>query len=263
MTLVEHLQELRSRLFKALVVIAVGGVVGYVFFHQIFGVIVHPYCVGVPVRERALGGACRFVYSGPLDGLTVRVKVGLTVGVVLASPVWLYQLWAFITPALHRHERRWAVVFVTSAVLLFASGCALAYYILPKALHFLGGVGGSQLVNLPDITRYLSILQALLLVFGAAFEMPLVLVMLNLTGVLSAARMRHWWRWAVLLIFVFAGVAVPTGDAFTMLALAVPMTALYGLSVLVATLHDRRHPRDPYAGLDPDQPSELPTFTDA
>jgi sec-independent protein translocase protein TatC len=256
MTLIEHLQELRVRMFKALVALVVGAIAAYIFFHPIFAVIRHPYC-SLPASETLVKG-CRFVFLAPFDAFTIRLKISLLVGAILTSPVWLYQLWAFITPALHRHERRWAVSFVVSAVGLFFAGCALAYYEMPRVLKFLLGVGGGSLVNLPTIDEYLGYLQGMLVVFGVSFELPLVLVMLNFAGVLSAARMRHWWRWSVLAIVVFAGAAAPSPDAVTMLVLAVPMVAFYLLALGVATLHDRRHPRDPYAGLDPDQTSPLP-----
>lgn len=257
MSLVEHLQELRARMAKALLGVTAGAVVGYVFFHPIFTVIEHPFCT-LPADERALPGACRFVFTGPLDAFVVRLKISLIVGLILASPVWLYQLWAFITPALHRHERRWAVGFVSAAVTLFSGGCVLGYYVLGKALRFLLGIGGSGLVALPDINRYLTYVEKMLLIFGLSFELPLILIMLNLAGLLPASRLRRWRRWAIFLIFVFAGVATPTQDAFTMLALAVPMIALYELAVLAARIHDRRRPVSPYAGLDPDTASPLP-----
>lgn len=257
MSLVEHLQELRSRLAKALLAVIAGGIVGYVFFPSIFLVIQHPFCT-LPASERALPGACRFVFTGPLDAFVVRLKVSLIVGLILASPVWLYQLWRFITPALHRNERRWAVAFVGSATILFAGGCVLGYYVLGKALRFLLGIGGSGLAALPDITRYLTYFEKMILIFGLSFELPLVLIMLNLAGVVPATRLRKWRRWAIFLIFIFAGVATPTQDAFTMLALALPMVLLYEVAVFVARLHDRRHPPSPYAGLDPDEASPLP-----
>jgi sec-independent protein translocase protein TatC len=256
MTLIEHLQELRVRMFKALLALVLGAVVAYVFFHPIFAVIRHPYC-SLPAKDTLVGG-CRFAFFAPFDAFTIRLKISLLVGAILTSPVWLYQLWAFITPALHRHERRWAVSFVTSAVALFGGGCALAYYEMPRVLRFLLGVGGTSLVNLPTIDEYLTYLQGMLVVFGVSFELPLILVMLNFSGILSAARMRHWWRWSVLAIVVFAGAAAPSPDAVTMLVLAVPMVLFYLLALGIASLHDRRHPRNPYADLDPDQPSPLP-----
>ncbi|MHB8340084.1 MAG: twin-arginine translocase subunit TatC [Mycobacteriales bacterium] len=261
MSLVEHLQELRSRLAKALLAIFAGAIVGFIFFHPIFRLLEHPYC-RLPQHDRALTG-CKLIFTGPLDAFIVRVKVAAIGGVVLASPVWLYQLWGFITPALRRHERRFALSFVLSSLVLFAGGATLAFLTLNKALGFLLSFGGSGLQSLLDINRYLAYVQAMLFIFGVSFELPLVLVMLNLAGVLPAARLRKWRRWAIFLIFAFAAVATPSQDALTMLALAVPMTVLYEAAVVVARIHDRRRPPSPYAGLDPDSPSPLPDATEA
>ncbi len=256
MSLVEHLQELRARLAKALLAIAAASVVGFLGFHSVLQVVERPYC-SLPAHDRALAG-CRLVFTGPLDAFMVRLKLSVMVGLVLASPVWLYQLWAYITPALHHKERRFAVAFVGSSVTLFLGGVALAYLTLSKALGFLLGMGGGGLTALLDVNRYFSYVQAMLLIFGVSFELPLVVVMLNLAGILPAAKLRRWRRYAIFGIFAFAAVATPSQDAITMLALAGPMVLLYEAAVLVARLHDRRRPPSPYAGLDPDTPSPLP-----
>lgn len=257
MTLVSHLQELRARMAKAIIAIAAGAVIGYILFPQVLRVVERPYCQ-LPAHDRALRG-CELVFTGPLDAFMVRLKIALLVGAVLACPVWLYQLWAFVTPALKRNERRYAVAFVVSSVSLFGTGVYLAYLTLDKALGFLLGLGGGGLTALLDIDHYLAYVQAMLLIFGVSFELPLLIVMLNLAGVLPAARLRRWRRYAIFGIFAFAAAATPSQDAVTMLALAGPMVLLYEAAVLVARLHDHRRPPSPYAGLDPDAPSPLVT----
>jgi sec-independent protein translocase protein TatC len=160
--------------------------------------------------------------------------------VLAASPIWLFQLWRFVTPGLYRHERRYASTFVAASVLLFAMGAAFAYLTLPKSLHFLLGLANGDIASLLPFNNYLSFFMGMVLVFAISFELPLLVVMLNLVGVLSAERLRGWSRAIIFAIFVFAAVATPSQDPFTMLALSVPMCLLYGVAVLIATVHDRR-----------------------
>jgi sec-independent protein translocase protein TatC len=268
MTLVEHIQELRARLAKSLIaVFIVTVIVGIWLYQPVFNALIHPYCQ-IPVDKRVpVGGLdnCALIFTHPTDAFLVRLKVAIIGGVILSMPIWLYQLWAFITPGLHRHERRWSLSFVVSSMLLFAGGVAIAYFILPKALDVLLSFGGHNLKALLGVTEYLSFVTHLLVIFGLSFEFPLVLVMLNLAGVLSSQRLRHWRRMAYFLITVFAAVATPTQDPFTMLALAIPLWVLYEASVLFARIHDRRKAKRelnaPYAQLGDDETSPL-TFDD-
>jgi sec-independent protein translocase protein TatC len=265
MTLVEHLQELRARLAKSLIaVFLVTIVVGVWAYHPIFNAMVHPYCA-IPADKRTLGEKCSLIFTHPTDAFLIRIKVALIGGVILSMPIWLYQLWAFITPGLHRNERRWSLSFVLSSVALFAGGVSIAYLILPKALDVLLSFGGKDLTALLGVDEYLGFITHLLVIFGLSFEFPLVLVMLNLAGVLSADRLRHWRRMGWFAVTVFAGVATPTQDPFTMLALAIPLVALYEAAVLFARIHDRRKARrelsSAYAQLDDDETSPL-TFDD-
>ncbi len=242
MPLLEHLTELRRRLVVSALALLVGIVVAYIFFPPIFSWIEHPYC-HLPRNRRPGDGRCQQYAFGVLDQFKVRLKVSLYTGILGSSPVWLTQLWAFITPGLHRHERRWTVVFVASSLVLFAAGVALAYLVMAKGLEFLLGVGGNGITTLLGVNAYLSYFTSMVLVFGLAFEFPLLLMMLNATGLLTSARMLSWWRYFVLGITVFAAVATPTQDGFTMLALAIPLVGLFFLCIGLARIVDGRRAR--------------------
>lgn len=244
MSLRDHIAELRSRLLKALLFVLLGAIVGWIFYPQIIDVLKQPYCDLPPDRRfQGAAGGCQLIFTSPLDGFMLRLKVGAISGVILAAPFWLYQLWAFITPGLRRRERRWTIAFVGLSSLLFAAGAALAYLTIENALALLVGLAGDSALAVIDIVKYMSFVTSMLLVFGVAFELPLLVVMLNLVGVLPAARLRRWQRLAVFLIFVFAAVATPSQDPFSMLMLGIPMALLFEVAVLVAWVHDRRKAR--------------------
>ena len=244
MSLRDHIAELRSRLLKALFFVAVGAVVGWILYPQIIEFLKQPYC-DLPVDRRFQNGSggCQLIFTSPLDGFMLRLKIGAISGIVLAAPFWLYQLWAFVTPGLHKRERRWTITFVVASSLLFVAGAFLAYLTIENALALLVNLAGNSTLAVLDIVKYMSFVTSMLLVFGVAFELPLLVVMLNLVGVLSAARLRRWQRLAVFGIFVFAAVATPSQDPLSMLMLAIPMAALFEVAVLLATIHDRRKAR--------------------
>jgi sec-independent protein translocase protein TatC len=258
MTLMAHLQELRARLFKSILAIAAGAVAGYFLYPQIFTVLKRPYC-SVPAIHRVGGARCQLFQFSVFEGFTVRLHIALLAGAIVASPVWLYQIWAFITPALKRNERRFAITFVACSLLLFGSGATLAYLMLPRSLHFLLSVGGGGVASLIGISRYLSFVTLVLIVFGVSLEFPLVVVMLNFAGILSSARLKSWRRMEIFLVFVFAAVITPDPTMLMMVVLAVTMCLLYEAAVLVASIHDKRRAAiaSQFAGLDPDQPSPL------
>jgi sec-independent protein translocase protein TatC len=260
MTLGEHLAELRRRILISLAAIVVGTIVAFVFRAHVMHFITGPYC-SLPSSYRLVNDRCTLVVSGVLDPFTVTLRLSLYVGLLLSSPVWLWQLWGFITPGLHEKERRWALAFVGSAVVLFAGGTVVAYVTMQNGLRFLLSFATGDLASLLTFSNYLSYFVAMVLVFAISFEFPLAVIMLNLVGVLPAARLKRWGRGIIFGIFVFAAVATPSQDPITMCGLALPMCLLFGLSYVVAAAHDRRLARrgdtSPYAQLADDELSPL------
>ncbi|MFD1831539.1 twin-arginine translocase subunit TatC [Streptomyces desertarenae] len=264
MPLAEHLRELRNRLMKSVLAILAVTVVGLVYYKQIADFLTEPLRDAVGCTEgfgRAAdeGEACaEITLNGLIAPFTVMLKVGLTTGLVLACPVWLYQLWAFLAPGLHSHEKKYARGFVAAGVPLFLGGAYLAYIVLPAMASTLIEFTPEGTGNLVPLDDLLDIITRMVVVFGLAFELPLVLVMLNLSGVITGRRMLGWWRIMVVSIAVFAAVATPSGDPLTMGALAAPIVVLYFAATGISLINDRRRRRkDPYAGLDDDEASPL------
>ncbi|MBI3688181.1 MAG: twin-arginine translocase subunit TatC [Actinobacteria bacterium] len=244
MTLIEHLIELRNRLLKVALVVAIGTIVGWFLYEHLLTLLKHPYCA-LPANRRYNGadGQCQLVFFGIADGFMIRLKVAFIAGLILSAPMWLYQLWAFITPGLKRAERKWTIVFVAAGSVLFAAGVTVAYLVLPKAINVLVGFAGPGVTPLFAVKDYLSFITSMLLVFGGSFELPLVVVILNLAGVLSYARLARSQRMAIFLIFVFAAIATPSQDILSMIFMAVPLCLLFELAVLIAWANDRRKAR--------------------
>jgi sec-independent protein translocase protein TatC len=260
MPLIEHLRELRNRLVKAALALVLAMVIGFVFFHPIWQFVTHPFC------SASINGhsGCRvvgdqLVVTGVFDPFMLRVKVAFFVGLILASPVWLYQLWAFIAPGLYRREKRWAYLFVAVAAPLFAVGAVLAYFVMSRGLRYLLGLSPKGVLVLPSIDTYLSYFQGMILGFGLAFELPLALVLLNMAHILTHARFAKWRRLMLFAAFLFAGIANPSPDPISMLLLAVPCVILVEVAEVVIYFNDRRRARieDPYANLDDDEASPL------
>lgn len=258
MTLIEHFRELRDRLFRASLAILVGFGVGLWLAGPVRRLLQEPYCK-LPNSIDQETGQCRFVQLGPADVFLLNMKIALWVGLIVAAPIWLYQLWAFVAPGLHRHERRYAYTFASIAAPLFVAGAVLAYFVIGKGLEFLMHFSGDDIATTLEVTRYISFVTNLILLFGVAFEFPLMILMLNLVGVVSARRLLSWWRVAVFTFFLFAAIVTPTPDPFGMTALALCLSALYFGAVGVAFLNDRRRGRgrEIYAGLSDDEASPL------
>jgi sec-independent protein translocase protein TatC len=261
MSLIEHVRELRSRMFIAAIGLVVGLIIGFIVSKGVFNLLSKPYCtLPSSIATRPDGSTyCDFVVLGVGDPLVVRLKVALWVGLFVGSPVWLYQLWAFVAPGLHRHERKWAYIFVGIAAPLFIGGGSLAYFMIFHSLPWIMDAGVLGQPTKLEVGAYLSFVTNMILLFGCGFEFPLLLMMLNFTGVLSARKLLGWWRIVVFLCFAFAAIATPDPGPFGMTALAAAMSLLYFIAVGVAFLNDRRkgRGREIYADLDDDQISPL------
>jgi sec-independent protein translocase protein TatC len=249
MTLSQHLGELRRRLVVCVIAFVIASTVAAIAYEPILHFLLRPLCsvdvtkaqTGLSNRPGLLGpnGSCKLYVTSPLDGLSLRVKISVFGGLVLASPVILFQLWRFITPGLRSQERRYAIPFVSAAFALFLAGAATAYITLPHALGFLKSVGGPSLQAIYDPLPYLGLILLMMALFGLTFQFPVVLVSLELAGVVTPSRLLHSWRWAVIGITVVAAVATPSSDPFSMLALAVPLIVFYFMAIGIGKLLGR------------------------
>jgi sec-independent protein translocase protein TatC len=260
MPLIEHIRELRNRVIKIALALIAGGVVGWFVYPHVWHFVQAPYCrahfaTHVPGQD-GKPSTCLLYVTGIFDGFFLRLKLSFIVGVIVSSPVWLYQFWAFIAPGLYSKERRWAYFFVGSAVPLFGLGGLFAYFAMTRGLEFLLGLVPSNVDPIITITTYLSYAMAMLLIFGLAFELPLVLIMLNLARLLTHARFRKWRRVIIFAVFAFAAVATPSPDPLTMLLLAIPCVILVEIAEIFVWLNDRRRaslPQEDFAGLHGEQ----------
>jgi len=245
MPVLDHLRELRRRIITILLIVAFGAIFGWIFYSHILDFLRHPYC-NVPEKYRFTpksGGDCVLIYHGVLQGFTTRLKVSVIAGAVLTGPFWLYQIWAFITPGLRKSERKYSLIFVVTSTLLFASGAALAYAVLSRGLRFILEQSGGGTQALLTVGDYISFVTMMLVAFGAAFEVPLLVVLANFAGVLPSRLLRKSRRIAIFLIFLFAAIATPSTDPFTMCAMAIPMVVLFEGAIQIAIVHDRRKAR--------------------
>ena len=256
MSLGDHLRELRNRLLVCVLAVVVTATVGWVQYQPLLAFLKRPLD---DLTQREGWGQIGLNFSGVTTPFALQLQVALWLGVILASPVWLYQLWAFIVPGLTTKERRVGLAFLAAAVPLFLGGCALANHVLPTAIHVLLGFTPRQSYNLIPADQYLAFVTRFVLAFGLAFLLPVLLVGLNIAHVLPAALMLKGWRVAVILNFVFAAMMTPTPDAWTMIALALPMCGLYFAAYGVAFLLDRRRAknRPDWSNLHDDQASPL------
>ncbi|HEX3333905.1 MAG TPA: twin-arginine translocase subunit TatC [Acidimicrobiales bacterium] len=248
MTLGEHLGELRRRVIICLLGFTAAALVAVFAYQPILNFLLHPLCnVDASTHHHTANnsfivssnGTCNLFVTSPLDGLSLRVKIALFGGLVLSSPLILFQVWRFITPGLKASERRYAIPFVLSSFVLFLAGAATAYFTLPHALGWLKSVGGPNLQAIYDPIPYLGLILLMMTIFGLTFEFPVVLVSLELARVVTPARLLKAWRWAVIIIVVLAAVFTPSSDPFSMFALAIPLVTFYFVSIGIGKLLGR------------------------
>jgi sec-independent protein translocase protein TatC len=266
MPLFDHLRELRNRVVKIALAIIAGAAVSWAFYQPIWNFIQRPYCQAV--------GYCKvgvvnhsLILNGVMDGFYLHIKVAVIAGIVFTSPIWLYQLWAFVAPGLYTREKRWTYAFLGTAVPLFALGCFFAFLAMSRGLSFFLSMSHGFL-NLFTADTYIGYWIAMILGFALCFEVPLFLVILNMARIVTHERFKKWRRIILFLVFVFAGIASPSPDPITMLLLGGVVAVLVEVAEILIYFNDKRYARnhpDPYAGLSDDDlaPVEEPEPVDA
>jgi sec-independent protein translocase protein TatC len=262
MPLMGHLRELRNRLVKSILVIILGMIIVLVFSNQTLNIVARPFCSAVIDGTSGCHEVGdKLVINGVFDGFFLRIKIAFFLALIGTCPVWLYQLWAFIAPGLYAREKKWAYLFTFTAVPLFVGGAVLAYVVMDRGLHYLLNLAPQNSLVLPSWDTYLGYFTGMLLGFGIVFELPLVIVMLNVVGVLTHERFRKWRRVLIFGVFLIAGVVNPSPDPWTMLILGGLAVVLVEAAEFIVWANDRRRARlhpDPYAGLADDDLSPLP-----
>jgi sec-independent protein translocase protein TatC len=259
MPLLDHLREFRKRIVRAAIAIFLASGIGWYFYNTIITTLAEPVC---DLRSAQLSGSenCGALYiSGVLGPLNLQMKVAVLTGIIISGPFWLYQLWAFIAPALHRKEKRNSLLFILSATPFFGFGATLGYLILPIAIKVLFGFTPEALNNLVRFDDYLDFVLRIILLFGLAFELPVFLLTFNLIGFLRGATILRPWRIWVFGIFIFSAAFTPTADPFTMLLLAVPIMVLYFMAGSIALLVDRARDKKSGSALMGTSPIDSPT----
>ena len=243
MPLLDHLRELRKRIMRSALAISLFAILGWYFYNDIVVQLASPVCDLRAAQEQGKQYCGALYISGVLGPLNLQIKVALLTGIIAAAPVWLFQLWSFIAPGLHKKERRNSIFFIVAATPFFAVGAYLGYAILPTAVNVLFGFTPETLTNLVKFDDYLDFVLRIILLFGLAFELPVFLISLNLIGFLRGTTILRPWRIWVFSIVLFTAAFTPTPDPLTMALLALPLIALYLLAGLFAVLNDKRRDR--------------------
>jgi len=233
MTVVEHLSELRYRLMVSIAAVVVGAIVCFIFASPIIGWFLDFY------RNATHGRRNHFIFTGPIDAFATRLKVATYGGIVLAAPVWLWQLWRFITPGLNPKEKKYAIPFLIASICLFVLGGVVALFTLEPALNFLLGAGGDNLKPLLTADKFLSLVTLMIVAFGIAFEFPVVLMFLLIARVVNTQQLRKWRRWAIVGIFFFAAVITPSQDPYSLFLMAVPLCLFYEACIVIGRIMKR------------------------
>ena len=242
MSLGEHLGELRMRLIRSIIAVALGASAILAFYDPVLQFLTRPYRQLCKDRPDFNCDGSLFAL-GPLDGLAARMRIAGYGGLIVALPVILWQLWRFIVPALNKKEKQYTIPFIVSSVVLFATGGALAYWTLSKALEFLISWSGTEVNQAFQITKYVSLVILMILAFGVGFLSPLLIVFLQLVGVLTPRTLLKQWRIAIVAIFFVAAVITPSGDPITLMALGLPLTFLYFVAILIGFIAIRKRAR--------------------
>jgi len=257
MPLFSHLRELRQRITKALLAILVGTILGWIFYEPFLELLQRPYEKGIAPLLREQGLEATLAITGIGGAFQFQLKISLIVGLIASSPVWLWQIWAFVLPALHRHERKWALLLTGTGAPLFVGGAVVGYLVLPKAIEVLIGFVPDGWESLLTAGDYLNFVLRMMLVFGVSAQIPLVVVLLNRLRIVSAKQLARARPWTIVGIFIFAAVATPSTDPLTMLFLAIPMCVLYLISEVIARLTDRKRAVEAAQGPADDELSPL------
>jgi sec-independent protein translocase protein TatC len=238
MTLVEHLTELRTRIIICVVAVALGVIAGFILYPQIFDVLIRPY-KDIADNHPTIGDG-RLLQTDPLEGFSIRMRTSLYAGIAFAMPVLLWQIWRFVSPGLYANEKRYAVPFVVSALLLFVLGATLAYFTLPRAFDFLINIGGEGFVTGYTAGKYFKLVTYMMLAFGVGFEFPIVLIFFQMAGIVETDTLRRARRFAIVGICILVAVITPSGDPISMLMLSVPMVVFYEIAILVGSFIGKR-----------------------
>jgi sec-independent protein translocase protein TatC len=259
MPLMDHLRELRNRVVKAALAIIVGMIIALCFSNPTIHWIMRPFCdATINGKSGCSGFGDQLTVTGIFDPLSLRVKLAFYIALIGTCPVWLYQLWAFIAPGLYKREKKWAYLFTGTAVPLFLAGAVLAYLVMSRGLHYLLGLTPGHVANLPSFDTYLGYFTGMIVGFGIVFELPLVIVMLNLAGILTHERFRKWRRLLIFGVFLIAGMVNPSPDPGTMLVLGGVAVVLVELAEVFVYFNDKRRAKlDPYADLADDELSPV------
>jgi sec-independent protein translocase protein TatC len=235
----DHLRELRNRLFKAGLALLAGAVAGWFLYDPVLEAMAQPLFELQANADRNVMPNL----GGVTQAFDLKIKLSIFIGAIVSSPLWIYQLWAFVTPGLTRKERRYALGFVAAAVPLFLAGTGLAYLFVPNAVKFLVSFTPEGYANFLSVPEYLGFVMRIILAFGLSFLVPVVLVALNMLGLMRGRTMLKAWRWVVVVAFTFAAMATPTPDILSMFLLALPLLALFALAIGISILNDRRRNR--------------------
>ena len=232
MTLAEHLAEVRHRFLISAITVSLFGVVAFLLYPQILHLLQEPYCAARDAAHKS----CVFLVTNPLDGLTLRIKIGFFGGLLFSSPVLFWQFWRFITPGLKQRERRYIIPFVSASLVFFISGMAVAYFSFGHAIQFLESIGGKSLLTEYNPNQYLTLFLLMMFIFGVTFEFPVVLVAMEMANIVTPKQLLHFWRYALIAITIASGVFTPSGDPLSMLALALPLTVFYFIAIGIGKL---------------------------